>query len=545
MFKRKGFLMSIALVLMLVILVGCGGQEEVKEESQIAEDQRYGGTYMGRLSSDPPTLDPAHATDTTSTKAIDNIFDGLVRYDEDLNVVPAIAKDWDISDDSLTWTFYLRDNVYFHDGNHLTADDVVYSFSRILDPKTQSPRAWLFDRVEGAEAFQNGEADAVSGLKALDDYTVEITLAEPFTPFLSVLTMEVASIVSPEAAKEYGDDFTRNPIGAGPFEFVSWRNDHQLELVKNENYYIDGLPYLDEVVFRIISESSPAFAEYEQGNIYEMADGDIPDGQMQRVLTSDEFSEELINVPTLGTYYFGFNTEVEPFNDKKVRQAMNFAINRDIIADVLMNGTVTPARGILPPGMPGYNDEIEGYNFDVDRAKELLAEAGYPDGLPGTYELAYNTDDTHQSIAEALQRNLKSIGVDVELINMEWGTYIEKVDDGDTEMFRLGWIAAYADADYFLHPLFHSSNAGPGGNGAFYSNSEIDEMLDKARGMEPGEDRVELYQEAERIIVDDAPWIPVYHYARVGLVKPFVNNYFMGATGEFPLTEVWLDPDHQ
>ncbi|WP_027339338.1 ABC transporter substrate-binding protein [Halonatronum saccharophilum] len=542
---KKRIIFTVSLLLVFALLVGCESAQENVGLEEVTEEQRYGGTFQGRLSSDPPTLDPAHATDTTSTKAIGNIFDGLVRYDEELNVVPAIAKDWDISDDALTWTFYLKDNVYFHDGNHLTADDVVFTFSRILDPKTQSPRAWLFDRVEGAQAFQSGEVDAVSGLKALDDYTVEITLAEPFTPFLSVLTMEVASIVSPEAVKEYGDDFTRNPVGAGPFKFTSWRNDHQLVLEKYEDYYIEGRPYLDEIVFRIISESSPAFAEYEQGNIYEMADGDIPDGQMQRVLNADEFVDELINVPLLGTYYFGFNNEVEPFDNKKVRQAINYALNRDTIADVLMNGTVEPASGILPPGMPGYNEEIEGYGFDVDKAKELLAEAGYPDGLPGTYELAYNTGDSHQSIAEALQRNLKSIGVDVELINMEWGTYIEKTDSGDTEMFRMAWIAAYADADYFLYPLFHSDNVGGAGNDAFYRNPEVDQMLDRARGMEPGQERIELYQEIESIIVDDAPWIPVYHYARVGLVKPFVNNYTVVGTGILPYTDVWLHPNHQ
>ncbi|TDX59047.1 ABC transporter substrate-binding protein [Orenia marismortui] len=553
MFKKLISIIAITLILAFTV-VGCGGNQESKQEepkkeknevTKVSEKDKYGGVFEGRISADPPTLDPAHGTDSTSAKVIRNVFDGLVEFNKDLEIIPAIAKSWKVSDDGLTWTFNLRENVKFHNGNKVTADDVIYSFTRLLDPKTKSPRAWLFEGVEGAKSFQEGKAEKVTGLRATDDYTVEIKLTEPFTPFLSVLAMENAAIVSKDAIEEYGEQFSQNPVGTGPFKFVEWKHDSKIVLEKNEDYYLDGRPYLDKLLFRIISEGTSAFAEYEQGNIYQI-DSDIPDGQMSRVLNPDgEFADEFRKVTRLGTYYFGFNVQQEPFNNKKVRKAINYAVNKKVIANVLKNGLVKPAHGILPPGMPGYNPDLEGYEYDLEKAKQLLAEAGYPDGLPGTYELSYNTAKAHQRISEAVQASLKKIGINVELMSMDWGTYIQKVDNGNTEIFRMAWIADYPDADNFLHVLFHSDNFGSGGNYSFYKNEEIDKMLDKARAMKPGQKRIELYQEIEKRIMDDAPWVPVYYYTTPLLVKPFVHNYVMTGQDELSFTDVWLEPKYQ
>ncbi|OCL27555.1 peptide ABC transporter substrate-binding protein [Orenia metallireducens] len=550
---KKRLSILLVLALMAFIIVGCGGNQEgkVKNDKQaiaenISEQDKYGGTFQGRLSSDPATLDPAHSTDNQSSRIIYNIFDGLVQFNKDLEVVPAIAKDWKVSEDGLKWTFHLKEGVKFHNGREVKASDVVYSFTRILDPKTKSERTWLFDSIKGAKDFQEGKASNVEGLKAIDEYTVEITLAESFTPFLSVLAMDSAAIVPKEAVEKYGENFAQHPVGAGPFKFVEWQHDNKVVLEKNEEYYVEGRPYLDKAVYRVILEGQSALAEYEQGNIYHMVDDDIPSGQIKRVLNPNgEFNNDLIKIPRLVTYYFGFNTQKAPFNNKKVRQALNYAVNKNIIAEVVKNGTVKAAHGILPPGMPGYNPNLEGYPYNIEKAKELLAEAGYPDGLPGTYELAYNTSKAHQNVAEAVQANLKQIGVNVELINMDWGTYIDKVDNGGTEIFRLSWGADYPDPDNFLYVLFHSKNAGPGGNGAFYKNPEVDRMLDKARSMESGKDRIALYQKIEKQIVEDAPWIPIYYYTTIALVKPFVNNYHLTGQNPLPLTNVWLNPEHR
>ncbi|MBM7622862.1 ABC transporter substrate-binding protein [Sporohalobacter salinus] len=554
MLKRS---LSVLLVLALVsfAIVGCASNKQVnqkaKEEKKsktkkVTEEEKYGGTFKARVASDPPTLDPAHSTDTTSSRVIRNIFDGLVQYNEKLEVVPAIAKSWDVGDKGLEWTFHLRKGAKFHNGREITADDVVYSFTRLLDPDTQSERAWLFERVKGSKAFQEGKTDQVKGLKAVDKYTVKIILKKPFTPFLSMLCMGNASIVPKEVVKEKGDHFAQAPVGSGPFKFVSWQHDNKVVLKKNEDYYVDGRPYLDQVVYRVIKEGTAAFAEYEQGNIHVMIQGDIPSGQIDRVTDPNgEFADEYALKNRLGIYYIGFNTQKEPFTNKKVRQAINYAINKKAITQVVKDGLAKSAIGILPPGMPGYNENLKGYSYNIEKAKKLLKEAGYSDGLPGTYELTYNTSKNHQRVAEAVQSNLKKIGVNVKLNNMDWGTYIQKLDKGETEMYRFGWIGDYPDPDNFLRVLFHSDNAGPGGNASFYKNPEVDKMLEEAAKMNPGQKRLNLYQKIEKKIMDDAPWIPVYYYATPYLEKIFVNDYIYTPQNVLPLTSVWLDPDKQ
>ena len=554
MFKKLG-ISILVLTLMVFFVVGCGGQqaqpEEEQQEKQQQETESYttedkmGGTFYGRLGANPPDLDPAHSTDTTSSRVIRNVFDGLVQYNEKLEVVPAIAKSWESSEDGTEWTFKLKEGVKFHNGREVKASDVVYSFSRLLDPETKSERAWLFENVEGAIEFQEGKADSVEGLKAVDDYTVKINLKEPFAPFLSMLCMENASIVPKEVIKEKGEQFGQSPVGTGPFEFKSWKQDSKVVLEKNEDYYEENRPYLDKVVYRIIVEGTSAFPEYEQGNIYQL-DSDVPDGQMERVMDPEgEFAEEYRQVDRLGTYYLAINNQKEPFDNKKVRQAMNYAVNKEVIAKVVRNGTVNPAYSILPPGMPSYNEDLDGYPHNIEKAKELLKEAGYPDGLPGEYKIIYNTSKQHQRNLEAVQRNLKQIGVNVKLVNMDWGTVIDKGDHGDFTLMRMGWIADYPDADNFLHVLFHSKNVGAGGNYAFYKNEEIDKKLEKARKMDPGKERIELYQEIESEIMADAPWVPIYYYSTPVLVQPFVHDYTFTGQTPLPLTDVWVEPGHK
>jgi len=258
-----------------------------------------------------------------------------------------------------------------------------------------------------------------------------------------------------------------------------------------------------------------------------------------------EFADEYRQIDRLGTYYLAINNQKEPFDDPKVRKAMNYAVNKEVIAKVVKNDTVTPAKGILPPGMPGYNSELEGYSYNIEKAKELLKEAGYPDGLPGEYKVIYNTSKQHQRNLEAVQRNLKQVGINVKLVNMDWGTVLDRADSGSFTLMRMGWIADYPDPDNFLHVLFHSKNVGAGGNYAFYKNEEIDKKLEKARKMERGEKRLELYQEIEQEIINDAPWVPIYYYSTPVLVQSFVHDYVFTGQTPLPLTDVWVEPGHK
>jgi peptide/nickel transport system substrate-binding protein/oligopeptide transport system substrate-binding protein len=552
MFKKLGISILI-LSLMVFFVVGCGSQEEAQVDNEAEQEQakefteseKMGGTFRGRLGSNPPDLDPAHSTDTTSSRIVRNVFDGLVQYNADLEVQPAIAKDWESSEDGTEWTFELKEGVKFHNGREVKAADVVYSFSRLLDPETKSERAWLFENVVGSQEFQDEKAEEVTGLKAVDDYTVKISLKEPFAPFLSMLCMENASIVPKEVVQELGEQFGQNPVGAGPFEFKSWKQDSKLVLEKNEDYYQENRPYLDKVVYRIIVEGTSAFPEYEQGNIYQL-DSNIPDGQMERVMDPEgDFADDYNQVDRLGTYYLAINNQKEPFDNKKVRKAMNYAVNKEVIAKVVKNDTVNPAHSILPPGMPGYNSDLEGYPEDIEKAKELLKEAGYPDGLPGEYKIIYNTSDLHQRNLEAIQRNLKQIGINVKLVNMDWGTILDKADQGDFTLMRMGWIADYPDPDNFLYVLFHSNNVGSGANYSFYQNKAMDKKLEKARKMDRGQKRLDLYQEIEAELMDDAPWVPIYYYSTPVLVQPFVHNYVFTGQTPLPLTNVWVEPGHK
>jgi len=258
-----------------------------------------------------------------------------------------------------------------------------------------------------------------------------------------------------------------------------------------------------------------------------------------------DFADDYNQVDRLGTYYLAINNQKEPFDNKKVRKAMNYAVNKEVIAKVVKNDTVNPAHSILPPGMPGYNSDLEGYPEDIEKAKELLKEAGYPDGLPGEYKIIYNTSDLHQRNLEAIQRNLKQIGINVKLVNMDWGTILDKADQGDFTLMRMGWIADYPDPDNFLYVLFHSNNVGSGANYSFYQNKAMDKKLEKARKMDRGQKRLDLYQEIEAELMDDAPWVPIYYYSTPVLVQPFVHNYVFTGQTPLPLTNVWVEPGHK
>jgi len=488
--------------------------------------KKYGGVLRTAVTSDPPTLDPAQITDTTSDMVARQIFDGLVDYDENLKIVPVIAKNWSISKDGKVYTFNLRQGVKFHNGREVTAEDFVYSWKRVMDPATKSKRANFMEDIAKVEAPSK--------------YVFRVTLKEPRGYFLQMLPYSCFWVVPKEEVEKLGPDFGSKPVGSGPFKFVSWTHDDKVILEANKDYFA-GRPYVDRLEIRIIPDETVAIMEFEKGNLdwYE----NVPPSELDRLKSDPKWKDNIIEKPELGTYYIGMNCQKPPLNNKLVRKAISYAINREQIVKVIMRDSVMIATGILPPGIPGYSKRPP-IPYDPEKAKRLLKQAGYPDGkgLP-TLELAFNKSATHQRICEAIQSDLKKVGINVELVQMDWAQYLEKVDRGETQLFRLGWIADYPDADNFLWVLFNSKNWGPGGNGAYYKNPTVDELTDKAKIMVPGAARNSLYKRAEAIILDDAPWAPIYFYISRAIKQPYVMDFDFSGMGPFTakLEKVWLD----
>ncbi len=520
-----------------------------------AEKPKYGGVLRWHILNDPPKLDPAFATDTTSDRVLNLIYECLVENDPDgKKIIPRLATHWKANKDGTVWTFYLRKGVKFHKtteggkptangGREVTAEDVKYTLERLV--KVKSPRAYFLDMIKGYKDFFNGKAKEWKGIRVLGKYTIQFELDYPFSPFLAVLAYHAFGVVPKEDAEKWGKDFNFHPVGTGPFVFKEWKHDQKVVLTRNPNYwevdkYGDKLPYLDGVEFVVIPDQTTAYMEFKKGNIDVLPD------------VADEFYPEVKKTygkeglfqsrPWLGTYYYGFNNQKPPFkNNKALRQAINYAINREAISELVAYGRLVPAKGVLPPGMPGYNPNLKGYKYDPKKAKELLKKAGYPNGL--TITLQYNTSERHKRIAEAVQAQLKEIGINLKLKNLDWGAHLDACERGETEMFRMGWVVDYVDPDNFLYVLLCSDNWGAKGNYSFYKNPKVDKLLRQARRETDWNKRMKLYQKAEQIIVDDAPWVFLFHYTVDITYNKRVKNIYLPAMGDYmtELKYVWLE----
>ena len=368
------------LVAVTLAISACSEQNETKRpreaSSQVTQAPAIGGTYRRPLGNDPSSLDPAKIVDLYGVAVANQIFDGLVAFDAHLNVVPALAQSWSASRDGLVWTFHLRKGVQFHNGREMSAEDVVYSLSRLLDPAVGSRNSPLLDKVKGAAEFRAGTTKVLEGIKAIDRYTVEVSLSEPFVPFISILGMAHTSIVPRDEVERLGPDFGTAPVGTGPFRFVRWVRGQEILLEANKHYF-GGRPALDRVRFVIFpgDTQSDMLKAFEQG---ELEESPLTPDRRKEFLEAATY--KVIRKPTLSLRLYGFNLERPPFQKREVRQAFNYAIDKIRLNQEVYGGRYVVARGILPPGMPGYSPEVQGYDYDPARAKTLLAEAGHPGG---------------------------------------------------------------------------------------------------------------------------------------------------------------------
>lgn len=492
------------------------------------------------LGTEPPTLDPALSTDNVSIDLVRSLFVGLTDIDEKTSqVIPDLATKWDTSADGKVYTFYMRKDVKWTDGTPVTARDVEYGIKRTLAPETASKYAYVLYIIQGAEDYNSGKVkDPTSvGVRARDDYTLEITLMDAAGYFPAIAAMWVTFPQPRTAIEKYGGKWIEaaNIVTNGPYRLERWEHEKSLVLKKNPDYYDAKNVSIETISFVMVREESTAMAMYERGELDSLYQTGVPLEDIERVKRDPKLSKELYIAPRLCTYYYGFNNTKLPFNNPLVRKAFVAAIDRQTLIDTVTKGEQKPALTFTSPGNFGAVDGVKekiGIPFDPTQAKKYLAEAGYPEGrgLPEV-TLMYNTLEAHKKIAEAIQAMWKrNLGVDVKVVNQEWAVYLKTLQTDAPQIYRIGWCADYADANNWLNEVFHSKS---GSNYAKFSNRQFDELVTKAATERDPKKRLELYKQAEKMLVDtEAAIAPLYFYTYVQLTKPYLERTYSPFAGE-------------
>ncbi|NTV46229.1 MAG: ABC transporter substrate-binding protein [Chlorobiales bacterium] len=572
-------------LIVLSILAGCSSQKKEKPVSPYrpAEGGKvYGGQYVFNETSDLPTLDPVQIGDVSSHHTAHQIYELLVDLDPNtLEVVPELAKRWEISDDELTYTFILRDSIFFHNspcfpqktGRKVIAQDIKYSFERVCNPNTQTKGFSIFqDKVVGANEYfteipaakkeaRPQRINDVKGFIAKDDTTFIIKLTKPFAPFLKTLTSAFCYIVPEEAVKCTGDNFRMNPVGTGPFIFSEFKEGQYLFLKRNPHYWQkdnhgNRLPFLDEIKITFIRDLTTQLMELGKGTLSECyripeelrADWIGKDGKL-----SEKYQKDFIlqRIPALSVQYYGMNTKVAPFNDKRVRQALCYAIDRDKIAKyVLKGGVAAPAtHGLIPPSIPGYNaGKTHGYGFDPAKARQLMAEAGYPNGkgFPAVSLQLNSGGGRNVQVAEAIQAMLKeTLNINIALTVVEWSQHLESLERSKAPFFRIGWVADYPEPENFLNLLYgnlvpKNLDARSYPNTTRFENSEFDALYKKALATINDHERYDLYQKAEQIAMNEAPMMLIFYDLDERILNRDVRDYPLNAMDRRDMKFVWL-----
>lgn len=480
-FRKKLSLSIVVVMVLLTILSGCSST--TSQES--TESKEVESKVVIAQANDIKSLDPHATNDSASANVNRQIYGSLVRTDENMDIVGDLATEWKAIS-STEWEFKLREGVKWHDGTDFTAEDVKFSIMR----QKESPKVKHL-------------VEPITEVKIVDEHTVILVTDKPFGPILPNLAHSASRIVSKKAVTEYGDEYADHPVGTGAFKFVEWVAGDKVVLERFDDFY-EGQPPTNKLVFRSIPEGPSRTIALETGEI-DLVIGVEPSDK-KRV----EENEDLVLYEKMSnrTEYLGFHCEKEPFNNELVRQAINHAIDKESIVEVASDGRGEAAHTVIGKKVLGFNPDVPEYEFDVEKAKELLAQAGYPDGFKTTL---WASGDVRNRIAQIVQANLAEIGIEVEIELLEWGAYLDRTKAGEHDMFLLGWTNLTADGDGGMYPLFHSSKKGAGGNRTFYGNDEVDKLLEAGREETDFSKRPQPYKEAQLIIRDDAPWVPLYY----------------------------------
>jgi len=534
---KKIFLPLLCLLLIISQMTGCVEEEKVKEKILI-----FG------MSGDADKLDPADVTDGESISRMDSIFESLVEYTSGgTDIQPALATSWNVSSDGLNITLNLRENVKFHDGTDFNADAVVFSFERQYN--TSHPY-----HEYGEWAYWGYMFSDIESVEKSKEYQVIIHLKNPNAAMMTSLAMFTVAIVSPTNAEKWGEDVFKHPVGTGPFEFVEWVKDDHITLKKNDNYWRDP-PKLDKLIFRVIEDPSSRLLAVQAGEIHGM---EYPDPASFDIIKADN-DLQLLSQAGMNVGYLAMNTGYgyyddnengvrdddepwvktpgyfEPLTNVSVRKAINYAINKTSIVENLYKGTAIVAKNGMPPFMLGYNDDVEDFEYDPEKAIELLEEAGYPNGFNTTLWVMpvsrpYMFDPP--KIAEAIQSYLADVGINVELYQIDWSTYLEETENGEHPMCLLGWTGDNGDPDNFMNVLYgpNSASIGTAGNVAFYNRSEVQDKFTQALKIYDTDERSRLYEEAQVLIHQDAPFVYLAHATQNIVFRSNVKGYTLNPT---------------
>lgn len=521
----KSLFLLVVSALIVFLNLGCGGTSS----SGFTKENHV---LIYPIPNDPTTIDPAAVEDGDTIDVLHLVFEGLVTWNTNTEPVPNLADHWDISEDGMTYTFHLKRGVKFHSGREMTANDVKYSWDRAARPEVLSPTAgdYMVDIV-GFDEVKNKESESLAGVRVIDDYTLEVQIKSPKPYWIMYLEYPCYFVVDKESIGVRPMNNIKEAVGTGPYKFSEYRSMQFVDLIRNDDYH-GGAPKLSRIRRLIAPDPQTRRQLFEAGEV----DWVQLERQDKRLIDANpKLKERLVVVDRPAIWYIGMNlNEFPAFRDKRVRQAFAMAIDKDRIIQDGLDGVNLKAEGIIPPGIPGYDPNFRGLQFNPERAKQLLAEAGYPDGRGFPPLKLYFRVDRHDPkiVAQMVQQDLlKNLNIKVELNAMEWGALLKLRSDGKLPFFHLRWHADYPDPQNFLSFMLHSQ---AGQNNLGYANPEFDRLCDEADVMMDHDMRMEYYRRAEAIVVDDAIWIPIYFQRDLELLSPTVKNLERSLMGPLP-----------
>ncbi len=468
------------------------------------------------ITTEPKSLDPALSTDITTGVITTLMYDNLVRFGVGSDILPGLADSWDVSDDGLVYNFQLREDVKFWNGKALSSADVKYSFERVLSPETTTPQTWLLSPILGSEAYMQGKADEVSGIRIINDLEFQVILSSPFAPFLGFLGAPATAIVPLNANNNPEDDLKIKPSGTGPWIFQEWQADRLLRFNRNENYYA-GPAKLEGLLLNNMPEVLTSAIEFEAGNLDVMS---IPNSEFKYWTRSEMWKPYIHKLEELGLFYLAMNVDRKPFDDKRVRQAVTLAIDREKIIYRIMHNSATLAKGPIPPGLEAFDSTRIDIPFHPDAARQLLQDAGYPDGCE--FDLWVDPGAAVSQTLEAIQHYLNEAGFIVHLVRNDWNMMRDAMRKGETDAYWGNWWADYADAENFLAPLFHSDNASRRNR---YSNPYVDRSIEQLQQSLDSEERKALAMEIDSILIEEAPYAFMWYPTSYTVVQPNLKGY--------------------